>query len=175
MNNLRDRNFNPDTVEGEFNLIAMWSNPRASRFVAGVLAGAFAGVLMLIFGMFYCSIKGIDITAPMKIAGLPFLGNAAMEYGSAKALVVGLIAFFSLTSFLGATYAFFTGINNKKGLFGMGITWALFSWVFITNLMMPSFRAYLAADIPRGTLFFAWLVFGLGLTSVSFFDRKEGK
>ena len=172
MNNLRDRNFDPNTVEGEYNLVAMLCKPRAKRFLAGIAAGAFAGILMLIFGMIYCTVKGIDVTAPFKIAGLPILGNAAMAYGSTQAIVVGLTSFFTLTSVLGISYAHVTGINNRKALIGMGITWALFAWVFITNLMMPSFRDYLAASSPRGVMFFAWLVFGFGLTSVSFFDRN---
>ena len=160
MNILKDRNFNPDTIEGEYNLVHLWTHPRPWRIVAGVLGGAFAGIMMLAFGMIFCAVKGIDIMAPMKISAIPFLGGAAMEYGSASGLAVGLLAFFTLTSVLGGFYAYFTGVNNRMALLGTGFTWGAFSWVFITDLFMPSFRAYYVAKIPSGTMFFAWMVFG---------------
>lgn len=175
MNNLKNRNFNPDSIEGEFPVVDLWSKLRASRIIAGIFAGIFAGVMMQIFGMIYCAIKGMDILAPTKIAAIPFLGGAAMAYGSASGVIVGLIVFFLLSSVLGAVYAHFTGINNCKGLFGVGLTWAAFSWVFITCLFMPSFHDYAAADIPRGVMFFAWIVFGLSLMSVQWFDKKGSK
>jgi hypothetical protein len=173
MNNLKSRDFNPDSVEGEYNLVAMWSKVRPRRLLAGVLAGIVAGLAMVLFGVIYCAMTGQDITAPMKIAALPFLGENALQIGSMKAIVVGLVAHLSVSSFLGAYYAHFTGVNNKKALFGMGLTWGIWGWIFITCLMMPSFRAYHAAQIPQGIMFFAWLVFGVSLMSVSFFDSAE--
>lgn len=173
MNNLKSRNFNPDTVEGEYNLVALWHNVRAKRITAGVLAGMVAGTMMLVFGFIYCALKGMDITAPMKIGALPFLGEDALLIGSAKAILVGLLAHYSLSGFLGAAFAHFTGVNHKQALFGMGLTWGIFGWIFITCLMMPSFRPYHAAQIPQGVMFFAWLVFGVSLMSVAVFDRQK--
>jgi hypothetical protein len=62
-------------------------------------------------------------------------------------------------------------VNNKKALFGMGLTWGAYGWIFITCLFMPANRDYFAAEIPRGVMFFAWLVFGLSLMSVAWFDK----
>ncbi len=173
MNALKDRNFNPDSIVGEYNLVAMWTNIRAARLKAGVLAGIFAGIITLIFGAIFCSMKGLDPTIPMRIMGLPYLGNSAMAFGNGTGIAVGLLSFFSLAIFLGVAYAHFTGSNNKKGLFGMGLTWGAFGWIFITCLFMPANRSYFAAEIPRGVMFFAWQVYGLSLMSVAWFDKKN--
>lgn len=171
MSLLKNRNFNPDSIEGEYNLVEMWTDIRAARLKAGVMAGIFAGVVTLIFGAIFCSIKGLDPTIPMRIMGLPYMGNLVMAYGNAQGLLVGLLSFFSMAIFLGVAYAHFTGVNNKKALFGMGLTWGAFGWIFITCLFMPANRNYYAAEIPRGVMFFAWQVYGLSLMSVAWFDK----
>ena len=172
MNPLKQRSFDPDTIEGEFNLVEMWNTFRAARIRAGFFAGIFSSIMMLVFGMIYCSVVGREVLAPFKIAALPFLGGEAMAYGMGAGLFIGTIAFFALMIFLAMVYAHFTGVNNFKGLLGMGLTWGAFGWVFITNLMAPSFRGYLTADIPRGVMFFAWMVYGVSLCSVAWFDRE---
>ena len=172
MNSMKDRNFNPDSVPGEYNVVALWTKFRAERIQAGMLAGIFAGVMMQIFGMIYCAVKGMDVTIPMRVSALPVLGNAAMAYGSSAGIGVGLVLFFILAMVLGATYAHFTGTNHKWNRFGMGLTWGAYGWVFITCLFSPAFQSYEEAALPRGVMFFAWIVFGLSLMSVAWFDKK---
>jgi hypothetical protein len=171
--NPKDRNFNPDNIEGEYDLVAMWTDIRPARLKAGALAGIFAGTVTLIFGAIFCAIKGLYLTIPMRIMGLLPLGNSAMAFGSGMGLVVGLLGFYSLAIFLGVAYSHFNGSNNRKGLFGMGLTWGAFGWVFITCLFMPANRNYYAAEIPRGVMFFAWQIYGLSLMSVAWFDKKN--
>jgi hypothetical protein len=173
MNHLKDRNFNPDSLEGEYNVAAMWATFRAARLRAGAMAGIVAGIMMQIYGMIYHTVTGEDLLKGLKIAALPIIGRDALAYGAGPGLFIGTIAFFVLAIILGMGYAHFTGVNNKKGLFGVGLTWAAFSWVFITCLFSPSFRAYYEADISRGAMFFGWIIFGLSLMSVAVFD-KEG-
>lgn len=171
MNHLKDRNFNPDSIEGEYNVVELWSKIRPARLRAGALAGVFAGTMMQIFGMIYCAIVGRDLTTPMKITALPILGRDALAFNSVSGLIVGLIAFYALMSFLGTVYGHFTGNNHKGNLFGIGLTWGAYGWIFITCLFAPAFDAYYEADIPRGVMFFAWLVYGISLMSVKWFDK----
>lgn len=173
MKALNDRNFNPDSIEGEYNLVAMWTNIRAARLRAGVMAGIVAGIVTLIAGGIFCAIKGLDPTIPMRIMGLPWAGSSVMMYGNSAGLAIGLLSFFVMAIFLGVAYAHFTGVNNKRALFGMGLTWGAFGWIFITCLFMPANRDYFAAEIPRGVMFFGWLVYGLSLMSVSIFDKNN--
>ena len=172
MNHMKDRNFNPDSVPGEYNVVALWTRFRSERIRAGVFAGFFAGAMMLVFGMIYSAFKGMDITTPFRISALPILGNTAMAYGSAAGIVVGLMVFFTLAVVLGTTYAHFTGTNHRGNRFGIGLTWGAYGWIFITCLFCPAFRSYDEANIPRGPMFFAWIVFGLSLMSVAWFDKN---
>jgi hypothetical protein len=172
MNSLKDRNFNPDTVPGEFNVVALWTTFRSARLRAGVIAGIFAGIMMQVFGMVYSVATGRDLTTPFRIAALPILGNEAMAYGTTPGIMVGLLVFFALAILLGVTYAHFTGTNHKGNRFGIGLTWGAYSWIFITCLFSPAFRAYYEAEIPRGPMFFAWMVFGVSLMSVAWFDKN---
>ena len=127
---------------------------------------------MQVFGVIYSAATARDITTPFRIAALPVLGNAAMAIGSTSGIVVGLIVFFALAILLGVTYAHFTGTNHAGNRFGIGLTWGAYSWIFITCLFCPAFRSYLEADIPRGPMFFAWMVFGVSLMSVAWFDKN---
>jgi hypothetical protein len=172
MNNLKDRNFDPNSVPGEYNVVELWTKFRGARIRAGIMAGIFAGVMMQLFGVAYCAVKGMDLAMPFKIAALPIIGRDALAFGSVPGLVVGLIMFYVLMSFLGAVYAHFTGNNHTGVRFGIGITWGAWGWVFITCLFSPSFQAYNEADIPRGVMFFAWMVYGISLMSVKWFDPK---
>ena len=175
MNPLKERNFNPDTIPGEYNVAAMWSTFRGARLRAGVFAGIFAGLMMQLFGVAYCAFKGWDLAMPFKIAALPIIGRDALAFGSVPGLVVGISMFYTLMIFLGVAYAHFTGNNHKWVRFGMGLTWGAWGWVFITCLFSPSFTAYNEADIPRGTMFFAWMVYGVSLMSVAWFDKNAPK
>ncbi|MBU6152926.1 MAG: hypothetical protein KGP28_01365 [Bdellovibrionales bacterium] len=172
MESLKNRNFNPDTVPGEYNVVALWTRFRGERIKAGLFAGIFAGAMMQVFGMIYAASQGMDITTPMRISALPILGNEALAYASGSGIAVGLFMFFLLCSVLGTTYAHFTGTNHKWNRLGMGLTWGAYSWIFITCLFSPAFRAYEEAAISRGVMFFAWMVFGISLMSVAWFDKK---
>lgn len=172
---LKQRNFNPDSVPGEYNFLDTWMTFNGRRWLAGAMAGIFAGLTMVIFGAIICASKGVDVTFPAKVGALPWLGADCLEFGSMKAIVIGLLSHLSLSAFLGATYAHFTGVNHPKALFGMGITWGIFAWIFIHNLMARSIPAYRTADLPSGIMFFAWLVFGVSLMSVAVFDRLLSK
>jgi len=172
MNSLKDRNFNPDSLPGEYNVVELWAKFRSERIKAGVMAGIFAGIMMQVFGMIYCAAQGMDLTTPMRISALPILGSAAMTYGAGAGIAVGLLMFFILAIVLGTTYAHFTGTNHKWNRFGVGLTWGAYSWIFITCLFSPAFHSYQEADIPRGPMFFAWMVFGVSLMSVAWFDKK---
>jgi hypothetical protein len=172
MNITQDRSFNPDSIEGEYNLVEMWCSPRRERLIAGVFAGIFAGTMMLLFGMIVCAFLGMDLTMPFKICALPVLGVPALAYGSMTGILVGLSVFYTLMIGLGVYYAHVTGINKKGMLFWIGVTWGLWGWVFITNLMMPSFREYLVANVHKGAMFAAWQVYGISLMSVAWFDKK---
>jgi len=162
-------------MEKDSDIVAIWLKKDPKRWMAGVLAGAFAGLMALTFAAVLASLSGYELWFPIKAMALPILGNTATEMGLSgggfKSLLVGLLTFEFLACFWGALYAHFTGTNALPPLLGMGLTWGAFSWIFLNNLFSPSFMALRAAHLSNGAAFFVCMVYGVALTSVAYFDR----
>lgn len=160
----------------EQNLTDVWLRKDPVRWVAGALAGCVGGAAMLLFSIILAKLAGMDGLYLVKLAASPWVGDAAMEYSpSPMVLIAGGVQLAILFSFLGATFAHFAATNALPALLGLGLSWGAFGWVFITNLFSQSYRPVVVAEVPRGFAFFAWMVFGIGLTSVAFFDRTLRK
>lgn len=149
-----------------------WLKKDVTRWIAGALGGAFAGLIATGFACVVSSLWGPEATFPIKVMALPLLGSGATEFGAhLPALVVGLVVIEALCAFLGFVYAHFTQTNALPSLAVMGLVWGTFSWIFIWCLFMQSFTPVLAAGIQQGYVIPICWVFGIALTSVSFFDR----
>ena len=159
--------------EEDLNLVEIWLRRDPIRWIAGILAGLFAGVVMLVFAMLLSKVGGAEFWLPVKIAALPILGAKATETGfNVGSLAVGFIFAEVLCASLGLAYAHFTGAGaSMQALLGASFTWGAFSWVFIICLFLQSVYAVQYMEIPRGPAFFVMMVFGLALASVTFFDR----
>ena len=164
--------FDDTQVDGtEANLVEIWLRKDPVRWVAGAAAGLIAGLFSLLIYMVICNQVGLEYLYPVKVAAIPFLGGEALTYGWGSSVVVGLIIYLGISTFLGVIYAHFTGTNSFKALLGVGLTWGVFSWIFISNLYVPAFREVFVAEIPAGISFIVNLIYGVALTSVAFFDR----
>lgn len=156
----------------ETNMVEKWLKVDPARWVAGAVAGVFAGLIMMGFAMLVAKMSGLDVTLPLKMPSLPILGSYATDYDSGiKSIVIGLIVHTGLCAVLGAIFAHFTYTNSVGSLFGMGLTWGLFSWIFICNLFAPSFKEVLWVGVNH-TLpaLFVHIVFGVSLISLRFID-----
>ena len=158
--------------EQDIDLIAMWVRFDPKRWFAGALAGFTAGLILAAVAMAIAAAGGLEIWYPLKLAALPLLGGGATAVGSATpGLLVGFIAHELISVLLGMVYAHFTVKNYMPALLGAGVTWGLFSWIFLSNLFFQSFPDVYAADFPRGPALLCNLIFGISLTSVAGFDR----
>lgn len=159
-------------VDTDTDIVALWVKRDPIRWTAGVLGGLFAGIVMLVVSGLLCAANGLDVLLPVKMAALPILGGAATEFAAGMpTLITGFAMHELMCAFLGFVYAQFTGGNSKRLLFGVGITWAAFGWVFITCLFTPSWRDVLVLEFPKGIAFAGWMSYGVSLMSVGFFDR----
>jgi hypothetical protein len=171
-------------VEQDLNIVALWLKMDPKRWIAGALAGAFAGLVMLAFGMALAASMGFEPLAAVKYAALPYSGalfdnkmlptneiNPALALGMTSYVLKGLLMHTILCMLSGAVFAHFTRTNKLGPVFGMGLAWGAFSWIFIGNLMSHSFRDIKAADVSHGSLFFAWMIFGVSLCVLPVFDR----
>jgi hypothetical protein len=162
--------------EGDVNLVAIWLRKDPVRWVAGAMAGLFAGMAALIFAGILASLNGLEFLFPMKIAALPFLGNSATSTGThLGAIIIGLLTFELVAAFWGVIYAHFTGTNSMKALLAMGMVWGIFSWIFVSNLFIQSFTDVRALELDHWATIATCLIYGLVLSSVAFFDRALRK
>jgi hypothetical protein len=158
--------------EQDLDIIAMWIRFDPKRWIAGALAGATAGLIMAAVAMAMATAAGLETWFPVKLAAIPFLGGEATTLGTGTpGLIIGFIAHEALCMLLGVVYAHFTVKNYMPALLGAGITWGLFSWIFLSNLFFQSFPEVNAAGISRGAALLCNLVFGISLASVAGFDR----
>lgn len=163
-----------DTFNGEYdpNIVATWLQADPIRWVSGALAGILAGGIALVFAMGVGLLGGFELWFPAKLMAAIVLGGHATDYGfNVPTILFGVVFTEIVTAFLGILYSHFVSTNSFKGLLPMGMVWGIFSWIFIWNLFMRSFKMILAADIPSGAVFPICIVFGVSLASVSFIDR----
>lgn len=154
----------------EYNLVEIWLRKDPIRWVAGMLAGLFAGAVALGVSMMICSANGIDPWLGAKLIGTTVLGASATDSSSMQGAFTGGVVFEALCMFLGFIFAHFTGTNSIKSLLAMGLVWGTFAWIFIWNLFLQSFRPIFAARIPSAAAFPICIAFGLTLAVVSVFD-----
>lgn len=153
-------------------MVDKWLRVDPARWIAGAFTGVFAGLMMMGFAMILAKLGGLDVTLPLKLPAVPVLGSMATDYEAGiKAIVIGLIVHSGICAILGAVFSHFTYTNSLGSLFGMGLTWGLFSWIFICNLFTPSFNEVLWVDVNHHLpMLFIHIVFGISLISLRVFD-----
>jgi len=153
------------------NIVEVWLRRDPVRWAAGALGGLFAGVVMMGLAMVLSMMSGNELWYPTKIPAIPIVGPEVMQLGIILPNILAGLAIHELTCMiLGILYAQFTGTNTVLALFGAGLTWGLFSWIFVNNLFSPSWTGVLVQEIPAGVSFFLHIAFGIALMSVGFFD-----
>lgn len=159
------------TEDYDMDMVSLWLNPDLRRLIAGAIAGVFAGVVAALAGGLLAVMGGQEFLFSFKAMATIVMGGAATYYGMGLSLLVGFLVIAVLCAILGAAYAHFSVTQALQPLMLVGLVWGLFSWIFLFNLFFPSFHSYMALQLPQGATFFVCVVFGLALTSVSFFDR----
>ncbi len=154
----------------EYNLVEIWLRKDPVRWAAGALAGLFAGAVALLFAMIFASCVGMDFWFPAKLMGTILLGPSATEFAATQSIWVGVATFEAICLFFGFVFAHFTGTNSVSALLAMGLAWGAFSWVFLWNLFLQSFRTIFSAHVSSGAALPVCFVYGLALSSVAIFD-----
>jgi hypothetical protein len=159
----------------ETNLLEIWLRRDPIRWVAGALGGLFAGALAMAVAILIAFSLDWDPLFPIKLLGTPLLGASATEIQTTQGAVAGALLIEAICIFWGIVFAHFTGTNSVRALLGMGLAWGAFSWIFIWNLFLQSFKPIFAARIPAGPAFPVCMTYGLALASVAVFDRMLRK
>lgn len=156
----------------EVRIVEKWLQRDTTRWIAGTMAGLFAGAVAMTFAMYIASSADLDSWLPIKLFATVFFGNKATEHGMNTTHVIAGAAVLSVIfAFWGAVYAHFTFTNHLPSLLGMGMAWGVFLWIFNWNLYLQSFLEIRSAGISSGAAFPVCMAYGICLASVAFFDR----
>ncbi|MFZ9594638.1 MAG: hypothetical protein ACO3A2_01015 [Bdellovibrionia bacterium] len=155
----------------EYNLVEQWLRKDPMRWISGALAGVLAGAIAMVAAGMIASQSGLEFLFPLKLIGTIPLGAQATELGFTPGAIAGGVVLGILCSVLGMIYSHFVFSNSLDALLAMGLVWGSFSWIFIWNLFMPSFRTIFNAHASSGVAFFICLLFGSSLSSVKLFYR----
>jgi hypothetical protein len=161
-----------DLPPEDIDLVATWLVTDKARWAAGVAAGLFAGLLAMGFAGVLAVAGGMEFMFPVKLMGTAIVGPSATELGAhLGAVLAGLVVVEALAAFWGFVYAHFVKTNALGSLLAMGLVWGVFGWIFHWNLYFHSIKSILASNVSPGAAFPVFLIYGLSLTSVAFFDR----
>lgn len=153
-------------------LVEHWLRLDITRWIAGAFAGLFAGLVAMGLAMFLAVVGGHEAMFPAKLMATIVLGpQATIQGGGSGAVVTGFFVFEAICLFYGVVFGHFTFTNRPAALMKLGLVWGAFSWIFVWNLFLQSFNSILWAQVPSAPAFFVCLTYGLGMTSVAFFDR----
>jgi hypothetical protein len=155
----------------EPNFVTNWLRRDPTRWISGGLAGLFSAVLAMVLAMGLAKSAGFEAWFPVKLFGTLILGSAATEFTHPQGALVGALIIGALAIVLGIAFAHFVYTNAMAALLAMGLVWGVFSWIFIWNLFLQSYKTVFAAQISSVGAFPVCILFGIALASVSFFDR----
>jgi hypothetical protein len=151
--------------DGDINLVESWLRVDPLRWISGVITGALAGGIALVVAMAIAVSSGYEIWFPAKLMATILLDSHATEYGmNPLPILAGVALIEAISIFWGVIYSHFTFTNKFIGLFGMGLTWGIFLWIFNWCLYLQSFHTIRAAAIPPSAAFPVCIAYGLSLT-----------
>jgi hypothetical protein len=162
---------NNSQAEIDYNIVALWTSIDVTRWIAGCIAGAFAACLATIVAGAFATSGGFEFLFPVKLLGTALLGREATAYGSTSGLVAGALVLGFITVFWGFVFGHFVRTNKFFNLLGMGVTWGLFSWVFVWNLFLHSVKSISASNMSSGPAMAICLTYGLGMMSIAIVDK----
>src|SRR4051794_9245062 len=94
--------------EPDMNLVEMWTRKDPTRWVAGILAGLFAGLVSLVAAGLVSSAAGYEFWFAPKLAATIVLGGKATYTGmNPVSIGVGVVLYEVVAAFLGFAYAHF--------------------------------------------------------------------
>ena len=158
--------------ENDLDLVKVWLQTDPLRWIAGILGGLVAAALACLVAGLLARAHGMEFLFPVKLMATPIVGSAATEYTAPfSSILAGAIFIAVIGAFWGLVFGHFVFATRLLPLLGMGFTWGAFTWVFIWNLMLPSFRTIHDARISPAAAFLICMTFGLGMTSTAIFKK----
>lgn len=140
-------------------------SPRLRGLGGGMFAGFVGGAVLAMYMMAMNLIKGQDIWIGAKLAGWPFLGDAAMAPGfSLGPVLVGLLSHFAVSLVWGALFGLLCIGRSRGATLALGALWGIVVWLGMFYVLLPFIGAgQMTLMMPVGAAIFEHVLFGLAV------------
>lgn len=139
--------------------------PRSDVIRGGVVAGLIAGSIWLVALTFINVTTGGDGWWAAKVAGLPWLGHAALRPGFEwGAVLMGVASHFAVSMVWGLLFGWLAAGLSREMTLGMGLLWGVIVWDAMFSLVLPLVGAErIRHMVPVSVAGGAHLLFGLAM------------
>lgn len=135
--------------------------------LAGALAGAIGGALLLAGAMTAAAMGGMDILSPIRLIGATFLGSGALE-GGAATVAFGLTIHMAASIAWGILFAaILPRVTSIAAALVAGLAFGLVVMLLMLYLVLPLVNPVMHQAVDGTNAFvFSHLLFGLALSLV---------
>jgi hypothetical protein len=132
------------------------------RLVAGMLAGLVGGIVLSAFLTLLSIMDGTDVWIGAKVAGVPLLGERALQPGfDAGAVLVGVTSHLGVSMTWGALFGLLVGGCPGTIVVVAGLAWGIVVWATMYLVVLPGLGlAPLAASVSFPRAIGQHLLFG---------------
>lgn len=121
--------------------------PVGRALMGGILAGLFAGAVMLLLVTVGSGATDAGATWPLKLVAATWYGGSALFAGGGVVLV-GLVTHFAVAALFGGLFGLTFGrLRSTRVDVPFGILFGFFVWALMTFLVVPSGNPPLAAQL----------------------------
>jgi hypothetical protein len=131
----------------------------------GIVAGIVGGIVIALFLLISTLVQGADPWMAFKGAGIPFLGERAMQPGfDPTAVLVGVLAHMGISILWGIGFGvLFYGISRGATL-AAGVLWGVVVWLVMYYVVLPVVGlGEMTASVPVWMAVLEHIVFGVAV------------
>jgi hypothetical protein len=138
---------------------------RKRAAIGGIVAGLVAGIVLALFMLVMNLLARQDIWLGMKLAGVPFLGEAATQPGfDAIPVVVGVATHMAISAAWGLGFGMLFYGLSKIATVLLGALWGVVTWFTMLYVVLPAFGlGELARAMPLQIALGEHVLFGVAL------------
>ncbi|WP_394833735.1 DUF1440 domain-containing protein [Pendulispora rubella] len=131
----------------------------------GVAAGVFGGIVVALFGLAANVLEGRDFWLAFKGAGVPFLGERAMQPGfDLEAVIVGALSHMAVSIAWAVPFAMLVYGLTRGTTLVSGVLWGFIVWVGMYYVLLPMLGLQqIPASVPVGMAIVEHVVFGVAV------------
>ena len=139
----------------------------------GLIAGLVGGLVLSVFMAVMNLIRGHDVWGGMKFAGVPVLGERALQPGfDGLAVAVGVFDHFAVSAVWGVLFGILFYGLSRNATYVAGIVWGIVVWIAMLYVVLPVLGFPAGGTMPVAMSAFTHILFGV-VTAAAFLPYQR--